>query len=113
MRVCREAAELTRMHTNYLTLNDSAPILIDSEFKIYSLDNFRSMHGGLSLMANPSGATDVTFELKAQKSGREAARGLLARQLEKQTWRDDLESARHALAAKQTLLEMIDAVHER
>ena len=60
------------MHTNYLKLNSGTPVLIDSEFKIYSLDNFQSTHGGLWLMAHPSEATDVTFDLKAQKSGRDA-----------------------------------------
>lgn len=109
-RVCKERAELTKMHTNYLTLNSELRVLIDSDFKIYSLDHFQSVHGGLWLMAHPSGATDVTFELKAQKSGREIARELFARQLEKQTWRDDLESRRKALAATQTLLEMADVV---
>lgn len=98
------------MHTNYLTLNSEPPVLIDSDFKIYSLDHFQSVHGGLWLMAHPSGTTDVTFELKAQKFGREIARELFARQLEKQIWRDDLESRRKALAARQTLLEMADVV---
>ena len=109
-RVCKERGELTNMHTNYLTLNSEPPVLIDSDFKIYSLDHFQSVHGGLWLMAHPSGATDVTFELKTQKSGRELARELFARQLEKQTWRDDLESGRKALASRQTLLEMADLV---
>ena len=95
------------MHTNYLKLNSGTPVLIDSEFKIYSLDNFQSTHGGLWLMAHPSEATDVTFDLKAQKHGRDTARELLTRQLEKQTWRDDVESRGKELAAKQTLLEMI------
>lgn len=109
-RVCKERGELTNMHTNYLTLNSEPPVLIDLEFKIYSLGHFQSVHGGLWLMAHPSGATGVTFELKAQKSGREIARELFARQLEKQTWRDDLESRRKALAARQTLLEMAEVV---
>ncbi len=63
-------------------------------------------------MANPSGSTEVTFELKAQKSGRETARALLVKQLEKQTWRDDLESRRKDLAAKQTLPEMIAVLEQ-
>ena len=110
MRACKEQSELTNMHTNYLTLNNEPPLLIDSEFKIYSLDHFQSVHGGLWLMAHPSGTTEVTFELKAQKSGREVARESFMRQLEKQTWRDDLEARRKALASRQTLLEMADLV---
>lgn len=105
-RVCRDAGELTNMHTNYLTLNSGAPVLIDSEFKIYSLDHFQSTHGGLWLMAHPSAMTEVTFELKSLNVGRENARELFVSQLEKQSWRDDLESRKKTLPTKQKLLEM-------
>ena len=108
-RLCQQPAELTRMHSNYLTLNDQAPVLVDSDFNIYSLDHFRSVHGGLWLMANPSGATEVTFELKPQKPGREKARALFARHLQKQTWRDDIDAGQ-ALSRSQTLLEMAEVV---
>lgn len=106
MRVCKGQSELTNMHTNFLTLNNASPVLIDSEFKIYSLGHFQSVHGGLWLMAHPSGSTEVTFELKARKSGREVARDLFLQQLEKQTWRDDLDASRKALGSGKTLLEM-------
>ena len=111
-RLCREPAELTTMHTNYITLNNAPPIAIDSQFKVYSLERFRSIHGGLWLMANPSGATEVTFDLMPQKSGREIARELFARHLQKQTWRADLPDLQKSLAAKQTLDEMAAVVQQ-
>jgi hypothetical protein len=100
------------MHTNYLTLNSEPLLLIDSKFKIYSLEHFQSTHGGLWLMAHPSGQTEVKFELKAQKSGRENARELFVRQLEKETSLHDLEVRRQSLADEQTLAGML-AVIER
>lgn len=100
------------MHTNFLTLNNEPPLLIDSKFKIYSLDHFQSVHGGLWLMANPSGMTEVTFELKTQNSGRENARALFVHQLEKQSWRDDLQTRRKTLAATPTLLEMAGVIQD-
>ena len=112
-RLCQRLPELTRMHSNYLNLNEEAPVLIDSDFNIYSLDHFRSVHGGLWLMAHPSEATDVTFELKGRKPGREKARALFVRQLQKQTWRDDSKSKEQALARSQNLLQMVQAVQSR
>lgn len=58
-------------------------------------------------MANPSGPTDVTFELKAQKAGLENARELFAEQLEKQTWRHDREGIRKSLGAEQLCTEWL------
>ncbi len=109
-RLCRRLPELTRMHSNYLNLNNEAPVLIDSNFNIYSLDHFRSVHGGLWLMAHPSGATAVTFELKAQKPGPEKARALFGRHLQRQTWRDDIAARQQALSRSRNLLEMVQVV---
>ena len=105
-RVCKDPADRTTMHTNYLVLSEGTPVLIDSQFKIYAVERLRSTHNGMWLMAHPSGLTEVTFEPKAQRSGREAARALFTRQLEKQTWLTDLDERRHSLGAKQSLLEM-------
>lgn len=113
MRVCKELADLTMMHTNYLVLSKGTPALIDSQFKIYAVEGLRSTHNGMWLMAHPSGLTEVTFELKAQKSGREAARELFTRQMEKQTWLTDLDERRHSLGVKQSLLEMAAVVQSR
>jgi hypothetical protein len=110
MLLGQQPGQLTNMHTNYIILNSETPLLIDADFKINSLDHFRSVHGGLWLMAHPSGATDVTFELKPQKSGRKEAHKLFAHQLQKQTWRQDFESKRQALSRSQSLLEMAHTV---
>jgi hypothetical protein len=104
--LCQEPAAVKTMHTNYIKLNNDPPVLVDSEFNIYSLDHFRSVHGGLWLMTHPSEATEVSFELKPQKSGREKARDLFLHQLQKQTWRQDLKSKAEALSGSKTLLDM-------
>ena len=110
VRVCAGPDELKQMHTNNLTLNNEAPHLIDSRFKIFRMENLRSVHGGLWLMANPVALTEVTFELKPLKSGRAEAQRLFAEQLRKQTWRDDQASRLEALQRSQTLLEMEKAI---
>jgi hypothetical protein len=107
---CSGPDELKKMHTNYLTLNNQVPRLIDSGFNIFSMEKLRSVHGGLWLMANPSGMTEVTFELKPQKSGRAEAQRLFAEQLRKQTWRDDQASRLEALSRSQSLLQMEEAI---
>ncbi len=110
LRLCPALPELTRMHSNYLNLNNETPVLIDSDFNIYGLDHFRSVHNGLWLMANPSAVTEVAFELIPQPPGRENARALFARHLQKQTWREDLEAIQQALSRSQNLLEMAQVV---
>ena len=112
-RVCKDRADLTTMHTNYVVLSEGTPVLIDSQFKIYAVERLRSTHNGMWLMAHPSGLTEVTFELKAQRSGREAARELFTRHLEKQTWLTDLDERRRSLGAKQSLLEMAAVVRSQ
>jgi hypothetical protein len=94
------------MHTNYLTLNDRDPRLIDSKLNVYVMEKLRSVHGGLWLMAHPSEITEVTFELKRQKSGQKEAQRLFSEQLRKQSWRDDLAARLESLGQSQTLLEM-------
>jgi quinolinate synthase len=101
------------MHTNYVVLIEGTPMLIDSQFKIYAVESLRSTHNDMWLMAHPSGLTEVTFELKAQGSGREAARALFTRQLEKQTWLTDLDERRQLLGEKQSLLEMAAIVQSQ
>ena len=98
------------MHTNYLTLNDRDPQLVDSKLNVFAMEKLRSVHGGLWLMAHPSEITEVTFELKRQKSGRAEAQRLFAEQLRKQTWRDDQATRLKALAQAQGLLEMEEIV---
>ena len=110
VRACSNADELKRMHTNNLTLNNKPPHLIDSRFQVFRMENLRSIHGGLWLMANPVAMTEVTFELKQQKSGRAEAQRLCAEQLRKQTWRDDLAARLEVLKRSQNLLEMERAI---
>lgn len=110
IRACSGPDELKLMHTNNLTLNNAAPHLIDSRYNIFTMENLRSVHGGLWLMANPVAITEVTFELKQLKSGRAEAQRLFAEQLRKQTWRDDQAARLEALNRSQSLLEMEKAI---
>jgi hypothetical protein len=110
VRACSGPDELKRMHTNNLTLNNEPPQLVDSRFNIFRMENLRSVHGGLWLMANPVAMTEVTFELKELKSGRAEAQRLFAEQLRKQTWRDDQAARLEALQRSQSLLEMEKAI---
>lgn len=108
--LCSGPADFKEVHTNYVVLNDQPPVLIDSDFKIYALNHFRSVHGGLWLMANPSGVTEVAFDLDSKKSGLAEARRLFEQQLKKQTWRSDRSTAQESLSRSQTLLEMKRAI---
>ena len=65
---------------------------------------------GLAGSAQAQAMTEVTFELKQQKSGRAEAQRLCAEQLRKQTWRDDLPSRLEVLKRSQNLLEMERAI---
>ena len=110
VRLCSGPDELTKMHTNNLTLNNEPPHLIDSKFDIFTMENLRSVHGGFWLMANPVAITEVTFDLKQKKSGRSEAQRLCVEQVRKQTWRDDQASRLAALNRSQSLLEMEKAI---
>ena len=98
------------MHTNSLNLNHQDPWLIDSNFSVFTMAKLRSVHNGFWLMANPIALTEVTFELKPQKSGRAEAQRLFVEQLRKQTWRQDQAARLQSLAQSQTLLEMEKAI---
>lgn len=103
-----DAADLGVMHVNLVNGPEHAPTLIDSGFNIFTLENLRSTHGGMWLMAHPSGATEVAFELKtAPESGLQAALDAMRAQLDKQDWRTDLEERRKSLAAQKTLPAML------
>ncbi|MBE2180671.1 MAG: hypothetical protein IAE97_09395 [Chthoniobacterales bacterium] len=87
------------------------PALIDSDFNIYILEELASTHGTLWLMTHPTGNTPVTFQLaRAPESGIAVARQLLRPRLEDQTWRDDLDQGREALAREETLAGMFAIV---
>jgi hypothetical protein len=107
----QRADELTKMHVNYVTGSDAAPTLVDSRFTIYSMAQLQSTHGGMWLMAHPSGTTEVTFELQRQaETGRAAALALFRQQLDKQSWRTDLDAARGNLSAQPTVESMFAAL---
>jgi hypothetical protein len=63
-------------------------------------------------MANPSGLTEVAFDLDSKKSGLTEARRLFDQQLRKQTWRSDQSKALERLSRSQTLVEMKQAISE-
>jgi hypothetical protein len=105
--------DLHVMHVNRVNLSDQPPTLIDSGFAIYTMEQLRSIHGGLWLMAHPSGTTDVTFELKrATESGKDAALRLVRQQLDKQTWRSDLERQRKLLEEQLTITAMANVLQQ-
>ena len=111
LSVFKDAGDLKMMNTQLVINSDTPPVLIDSAFTIYSLDKLRSIHGGLWLMANPVGLTGVTFDLtKAPTSGLDAARATMRTQLDKETWRDDLDRRRAHLAKATTLGKMVSLV---
>ncbi len=109
--IYRDAADLGEMSIGQLNAVKGPPPLIDSSFTVYRLDKLGSTHGGLWLMAHPTGTTPVTFELaRADKTGIDAARVLLRARLDEQTWRDDLDAARQVIATSQDLAAMFAAV---
>ena len=111
----KDKVDLGVMHMNYvLDSGGASPVVIDSNFDIYTMERLRSTHGGLWLMAHPSGTTEVAFDLtRSPKSGLEAARKAMRAQLDKQTWRHEIEEKRKSLAAQKTLVEMVDLLHDQ
>jgi hypothetical protein len=68
------------MHANRVVLAREAPIVIDGELNLWRLERLRSTHGGVWLMAHPSGMTPVAFEaVRLEGRGVEAAREALLR----------------------------------
>lgn len=105
-----DAKDLQVMSTQRVVNANSAPFLVDSQLDVYRLDRLASTHGGMWLMANPVGRTDVTFELVRVAQGDAArARALIARR----TWeiREGNDSAAaKRLATANTLAEMLAAI---
>ena len=110
----KDAADLGTMGISHLNNVTGPPPLIDSSFAVYRLAGLASTHGGLWLMAHPTGSTPVKFELqRAPASSIEVARGLLRQRLAEQAWRTDLEVKRRQLDAEQTLEGMLGIVQGR
>ena len=86
------------------------PFLIDSRLDIYRLEKLASVHGGMWLMANPSGTTEVTFELmRVAQADVAQARRLIAER--DGGLRNDPDPAKlAALERAATLAEMLSVV---
>ena len=86
------------------------PFLVDARLDIYRLEQLQSVHGGLWLMANPSGPTEVSFTLARVAQGdAEQARGLIAAR----TWairEGGDQDAAARLARAGTLAQMLEAI---
>jgi hypothetical protein len=109
----KDATDLGVIHMNLLIGSTQPPVLIDSDFNIYTMEKLASTHGGLWLMTHPSGSTEVTFELKrSPNSGLQAALDAMRAQLDTQTWRDDLDKKRKTLASQKTLTGMMDVLKD-
>jgi len=112
-RLFDSAADLDVMSTQLVINSSQSPVLVDSEFNIYTLEKLRSVHGGLWLMVHPVGNTEVAFDLKrTQNSGLDAARLAIGTQLDTQTWRNDIERRHKTLATKTTLTGMLELLRD-
>lgn len=105
-----DVADLREMSTQRVINSNSAPFLVDSKLDVYRLEKLASTHGGLWLMANPVGHTEVTFELARVAQGDAAqARKLIAeRDVDFQYQGDD--AAKQRLAQAQTFAAMLAAI---
>ena len=105
-----DAADLRTMSVQRVVGSNSPPFLIDSRLDIYRLEKLASVHGGMWLMANPSGTTEVTFELMrvAQADAAQARRLIAERD---GGLRNDPDPAKlAALERAGTLAEMLSVV---
>jgi hypothetical protein len=105
-----DAADLKQMSTQRVAGANSAPYLIDSNLDVYRLDRLESVHGGLWLMANPVGRTEVTFELVREARADAAKARELLTEREIRLRGADGAPMRQKLAAAGTLREMLVAI---
>ena len=105
-----DAADLRTMSTQRVVGSNSPPFLVDSRLDVYRLDRLASVHGGLWLMANPSGHTEVTFELvRIAQADVARAQALIAERDPRLRSGDEPEARRRLLEAT-TLAAMLAAV---
>ena len=105
-----DAADLRTMSVQRVVGSNSPPFLIDSRLDTYRLEKLASVHGGMWLLANPSGTTKVTFELMrvAQADAAQARRLIAERD---GGLRNDPDPAKlAALERAGTLAEMLSVV---
>lgn len=105
-----DAADLNSMSVQRVVGSNSPPFLIDSNLDIYRLDRLASVHGGIWLIANPSGRTEVTFDLaRVAQSDAAQSRRLIAER-DQRARSDDDGGAREHLARAQTFDAMAAAI---
>ena len=105
------ADELQHLNVGMAMKFDEWPTLIDSDFRIFSMEKLRSTKGGLWLMANPTGVTPISFELTPQVQGGLArARQLI---IDCRYLGGDEERKRTSVAGQTTLAGIIEALEQR
>jgi hypothetical protein len=105
-----DPADLRTMSVQRVVNAHQPPFLVDSRFDIYRLEQLQSVHGGLWLMANPSGPTEVSFALaRVAQDDAEQARALIAARV----WaiREGSDpAAAGRLAQAETFAQMLEAI---
>lgn len=105
-----DVADLKEMSTQRVVNANSAPFLIDSKLDVYRLEKLASTHGGLWLMANPVGRTEVTFELaRVARADAAQARALIVERDVDFRYQGD-DAAKQRLANAKTFAEMLAAI---
>jgi hypothetical protein len=112
-----DAAELGLMGVqHYLFLPESEPLyVVDSSGRVCEMREIKGQHGGLWLMANPSGLMPIKFTLVERKeTGTEAARQLLlsCKYLGRDVDRNATAKLRDAVAKATTVGEMIELIRD-
>lgn len=119
-RVVVDREDLSRMRSElYSGLSDTTatdpPIVIDAGAKIADMTQIKGAHGGLWMMANPTGMMPITFTLVQRKDqGVEAARALIA---DSQFIGPDLDQERRQLRSERirratSMTEIVAIVNE-
>lgn len=109
------ARDLSLMRVERYSTLASPPIVIDSNARIYDMNEIEGAHGGLWMMVNPTGLMPITFQLtERREQGPDAARGLISAC---EFLGRDIDSERRVarvarLASVQTIPEMIAIIEE-
>lgn len=99
---------LTSMHVNYVIHDRPQPVVIDSDLKIYNLNDLHTTKSGWSLMLNPSGSVPVVFKLVPHATqGLPAARKLITDCQWLGGYSDQVQAKKIAIADASTLEQMI------
>lgn len=107
--------DLSLMRVERYSTLASPPIVIDSNARIYDMNEIKGAHGGLWMMVNPTGLMPITFKLtERREQGLDVARALisacefLGRDIDSE--RREARVAR--LASVQSMPEMIAIIEE-